>query len=576
MGPGLPARRASRRADRARGGSTRPRIPAPRGAHHLRDPASGPDRPALRDRPRGPAGPRCRARRGQPRGLGRRGDQGACMAASRGRRGDPGGALQRGRPRRDRQLALHPSPRIRAAGTGRGAAGQLLRHRAGCRLSHGDGVPIRARSLRRARAGDRLDANARAPRGGGGAHAARARARRGRLRKRRKRDAGLEPVPLRQRGPLGAPAPPARRGVGLPGRHHDPRAQWHRDRRHRALRREGPGRQGSSDAAGGRAALTAHDPTPSVLVARRLLPAGRGRIATRCEIREGGLEATREDLIALAPGVAAIVADPSVPVDDELLEAAGKTLRVVANYAVGYDNVDLDACRRRGVAVTNTPGVLTNATAELALALTLAAARLISAAESELRAGRWSGWDPGDMLGLELSGATFGVVGMGRIGRRYAELVASFDGTIVYTSRSPNPDVDESLGASMVTLEELLAASDVVSLHVPASPETVGMISASELEAMRPHAVLVNNARGTLVDSEALARALADGTIGAAGLDVYEHEPEVPEDLLEAPRCVLLPHIGSATTKARDAMAALVADNLLAVLDGAEPPNRVA
>jgi glyoxylate reductase len=321
--------------------------------------------------------------------------------------------------------------------------------------------------------------------------------------------------------------------------------------------------------------MSGHDPRPTVLVARRLLPAGRDRLAARCEIRDGGLEAPRQELIALAPGVAAIVADPSVPVDDELLDAAGESLRVVANYAVGYDNIDLDACRRRGVTVTNTPGVLTNATAELALALTLAAARLLGEAEVELRAGRWSGWDPGDMLGLELSGATFGVVGMGRIGRRYAELVASFDGTIVYTSRSPNPDVDEALGASMVPLDELLARSDVVSLHAPASPETVGMIAAAELRAMKPHAVLVNTARGTLVDSEALAKALGDGTIGAAGLDVYEHEPQVPKHLLEAPRCVLLPHIGSATTKARDAMAVLVADNVLAVLDGAEPPNRV-
>jgi glyoxylate reductase len=315
---------------------------------------------------------------------------------------------------------------------------------------------------------------------------------------------------------------------------------------------------------------------PVVLIARRLLPAGRERLAERCELREGGLDASPDDLLALAPGVAAIVADPTVPVSDPLLDAAGESLRVVANYAVGYDNVDLEACRRREVAVTNTPGVLTNATAELALALTLAAARLITSAEAELRAGRWSGWDPGDMLGLELSGATFGVVGMGRIGRRYAELVSGFDGRILYASPSPSPDVDEALGASRVPLDQLLAESDVVSLHAPATPETAHMISAAELGAMKPHAVLVNTSRGSLVDSEALAKALAAGTIGAAGLDVYEHEPDVPQHLLEAPRCVLLPHIGSATTKARNAMAALVADNVLAVLDGAEPPNPVA
>jgi lactate dehydrogenase-like 2-hydroxyacid dehydrogenase len=179
------------------------------------------------------------------------------------------------------------------------------------------------------------------------------------------------------------------------------------------------------------------------------------------------------------------------------------------------------------------------------------------------------------MLGLELSGVTFGVVGMGRIGRRYAELIAPLADTILYTSRSPKAAVERELGADCVQMDELLARSDVVSLHVPATPETAGLIGAAELDAMRPHAVLVNSARGSLVDTDALARALRDGVIGAAGLDVYENEPEVPPALLDAPRCVLLPHIGSATTRARDAMAALVADNVLAALDGAEPPNRV-
>lgn len=279
--------------------------------------------------------------------------------------------------------------------------------------------------------------------------------------------------------------------------------------------------------------------------------------------------------MTLAPGVDAIVADPAVPVDETLIEAAGERLRIVANFAVGYDNVDVDACRRRGIAVTNTPGVLTNATAELALALTLAAARRINEAEAELRAGRWHGWDPGDLLGLELTDATFGVVGMGRIGRRYAELVTGFGGRVVYTSPSPKPEVEQELSVSRVTLDELLGDADVVSLHAPATPETTGLIGAPELDAMKSHAVLVNTSRGSLVDAAALAQALHDGAIGAAGLDVYEHEPAVPLELLEAPRCVLLPHIGSATTRARDAMAALVADNVLAVVDGAEPPNRV-
>ncbi len=322
--------------------------------------------------------------------------------------------------------------------------------------------------------------------------------------------------------------------------------------------------------------MTAPDGRAAVLIARRLLPAGHDRLAERCELREGGLDATAPELLALAPGVTAIVADPTVPVGDALLDAAGGSLRVVANYAVGYDNVDLEACRRRGVVVTNTPGVLTNATGELALALTLAAARLINTAEAELRAGRWRGWDPGEMLGLELTGATFGVVGMGRIGRRYAELVSGFNGRTLYAAPTSKPEAERELGALRVSMDELLAESDVVSLHAPATPETAHMISAPQLAAMRPHAVLVNTSRGTLVDSEALARALTEGTLGAAGLDVYEYEPDVPQHLLDTPRCVLLPHIGSATTRARNAMAALVADNVLAVIDGAEPPNRVA
>jgi len=316
--------------------------------------------------------------------------------------------------------------------------------------------------------------------------------------------------------------------------------------------------------------------TPSVLIARRLLPAGLDRLAASCEIRKGGLDAIPERLRELAPGVAAIVSDPTVTVDEPLLEAAGPQLEIVANFAVGYDSIDLEACRRRGVAVTNTPDVLTDATAELALALTLAAARRITDAEADLRSGRWTGWDPGAHLGLELSGAIFAVVGPGRIGRRYAELVRPLAGEILYVGRRPQPDFERRLGAGRAELADALRLADVVSLHAPASPETRHMIGRDELAAMGPEAILVNAARGSLVDSAALAEALRDGSIGAAGLDVYEDEPRVPADLLDAPRCVLLPHIGSATARARDAMASTVADNVLAALAGTEPPNRVA
>jgi glyoxylate reductase len=319
------------------------------------------------------------------------------------------------------------------------------------------------------------------------------------------------------------------------------------------------------------------DPGSEIVAVARALPAaGLEPLRARFEVRVGGLDADREGVLAIVPGAAGIVADPAVPIDAPLLDAAGPRLRVVANFAVGYDNVDLDACRGRGIAVTNTPDVLTNATAELALALTLAAARDLGTAERDLRAGGWSGWDPEGWLGIELSGAVFGVVGMGRIGRRYAELVRPLAGELLYTSRSPRPALEAELGARRIELDELFERSDVVSLHVPATPETRSMVDRERLARMKPTAILVNTARGALVDAAALAAALRAGTIGAAGLDVYSREPGVEPELLDAPRCVLLPHIGSATRRARDGMARLAADNVVAVLEGRAPLTPVA
>jgi glyoxylate reductase len=313
-----------------------------------------------------------------------------------------------------------------------------------------------------------------------------------------------------------------------------------------------------------------------VAIARVLLPAGLEPLRERFEVREGGLEVTRDEILALAPGAGAFVSDPSVPVDAELLDACGDGLRVVANFAVGYDNVDLEACRERSVVVTNTPDVLTEATAELALALTLAAARRMSDAERDLRAGRWQGWDPAAYRGIEIQGSIVGIVGMGRIGRRYARLVHELGAEIVYAGPSAKPEVEGELGARRLELNELLSAADVVSLHAPATPETRGLIGAAELERIGPDGVLINTSRGPLVDSDAVATALESGELGAAGLDVYEAEPDVPKRLLAAPRCVLLPHIGSATVPARDGMARAVADNVIAVLEGRDPPSRVA
>ena len=318
-----------------------------------------------------------------------------------------------------------------------------------------------------------------------------------------------------------------------------------------------------------------NDERQLVAVLRVLLPAGLDPLRERFEVREGGLDSARKDWLAIASGAAALVTDPTVLVDAELLDASGDRLQVVSNFAVGYDNIDIEACRERGVVVTNTPGVLTEATAELALALTLAAARRMSDAERDLRAGRWSGWDPAEYRGIEIAGSTVGVIGMGRIGARYAALANGIGAEVLYSGPSPKPDAEAELGARRLELDELLAASDVVSVHAPASDETRKLIGARELGLIGAEGVLVNTSRGPLVDAEALADALEAGTLGAAGLDVYENEPQVPERLLSAPRCVLLPHIGSATAPSRDGMARTAADNVIAVMEGGEPVSRV-
>lgn len=315
---------------------------------------------------------------------------------------------------------------------------------------------------------------------------------------------------------------------------------------------------------------------PIVAICRLLPAAGRDELAVAYDVREGGRGAGAEQWRELVAGASAIVADPTVPIDRDLLEAAGPDLRIVANFAVGYDNVDLDACTRRGVAVTNTPDVLTNATAELALALTLEAARGLGFAEREVRAGRWQGWSPDGYVGTELSGASFGIVGMGRIGRRYAELVRPMAGEVVYSAPTVKHDAEDATGARHIELDEMFERAAVISLHVPATPRTSGLIGEPELRAMREDAILVNTARGALVEEAALVRALHEGWIAAAGLDVYEAEPSISAELLAAPNCVLLPHIGSATKRARDGMAILVAHNVRAALEGERLPNRVA
>jgi glyoxylate reductase len=256
-------------------------------------------------------------------------------------------------------------------------------------------------------------------------------------------------------------------------------------------------------------------------------------------------------------------------IDRSLLDSA-RRLRVVANVAVGYDNIDLAAAAERGVVVCNTPGVLDETTADLAFALVLAAARRLSEAEAELRGGHWAGWDLLQHLGQDVHGAILGLVGYGRIGRAVARRARGFSMEVLHHARRPTGEE-----GFVADLDELLARSDAVSLHVPLTDETRHLIDDHRLRLMRPTAVLVNTSRGAVVDEEALALALHEGRLFAAGLDVYESEPAVHPLLLTAPHTVLLPHIASATVATRTAMARMAAEGVRAVLAGETPPNVV-
>lgn len=247
-------------------------------------------------------------------------------------------------------------------------------------------------------------------------------------------------------------------------------------------------------------------------------------------------------------------------------------LRVVANYAVGYDNVDVDAARERGVAVTNTPGVLTEATADLTWALILAAGRRMREGLDLARSGEWEGWRPDQLLGLGLQEKRLGILGAGRIGSAVARRAPGFGMDVLYWNRSRNPELERGVGARREEdLEGLLSASHVVSVHLPLTDETEGLLGAGELSAMRPGSVLVNTARGGIVQTRALARALRDGPLMAAGLDVYPEEPEVPASLRELPNAFVLPHLGSATREARSGMWRIARNNVRQVLSGGEP-----
>ncbi|MEA3124135.1 MAG: glyoxylate reductase [Caballeronia sp.] len=282
---------------------------------------------------------------------------------------------------------------------------------------------------------------------------------------------------------------------------------------------------------------------------------------------------SKEELLQAVRGRDAVISLLTDTIGGEVLDAAGPQCRIVANYAVGFNNFDLDAATARGVIMTNTPGVLDDATATHAWALLLATARRISESERYVRAGKWHGWAPMAFIGQDVDNKTLGIAGLGRIGSKFARKAAAFDMNIIYTDARPNAEFERQYNARFVDKATLLRESDYLSLHLPLLPETHHYIGAAELATMKPTAVLINAARGPLVDEKALVAALRERVIWGAGLDVFEDEPRLAPGLAELDNVVIVPHIASATTQTRLAMGKIATDNVIRVLKGEAPLN---
>ncbi len=295
--------------------------------------------------------------------------------------------------------------------------------------------------------------------------------------------------------------------------------------------------------------------------------------ADRVDMNPDDRPLTPEELRAGVSGRDAILCLLTDRIDASVMDAA-PGCKVFANMAVGYNNIDVAEATRRGILVTNTPGILTDATADLAWTLILAVARRAVEGDEEMRAGRFPGWGPLYMLGGDVTGATLGLVGPGRIAVEVARRAIGFRMKLIYHGRRPSPELD-ALGARMCGLDELLSESDFVSLHVPLNEQTCHMIDDRALSLMKPTAYLINTARGPVVDEAALVRALKAGRIAGAGLDVYEDEPRMAEGLADCRNAVLLPHLGSSTHATRAAMSRMAGENLVAALRGVRPPNLV-
>jgi lactate dehydrogenase-like 2-hydroxyacid dehydrogenase len=312
-----------------------------------------------------------------------------------------------------------------------------------------------------------------------------------------------------------------------------------------------------------------------VLVTREVFDETLEYLAQHCAV-----ESNQEDAVYAPEELARRVADKdgvmcclTDRVDAALL-AAGPRLKVVANIAVGYNNIDLAACSARGVLATNTPGVLDDSTADLAWALMLATARRITEVESYIRGGEWTGWRLKQWLGVDVHHATLGIIGMGRIGQAIARRAAGFDMKVIYSNRKRvAPEIEQRLNAEYASKDDLLARADFVVLQMPYSAETHHLIGAAQLKMMKPTAILINSTRGGVVDDAALIEALKHGTLRGAGLDVFENEPKLNPEFLTLKNVLLAPHIGSSTQATRRAMAMTAAKNLVAALSGGTPPN---
>lgn len=320
---------------------------------------------------------------------------------------------------------------------------------------------------------------------------------------------------------------------------------------------------------------------PRVFVCRRLPERALSRLFAalppgEVAVFEEDRAIDRETLLEAARGVEALLPILTESVDAAVMDAAGPSLRIIANYAVGYNNIDVAAATARGIIVTNTPGVLTETTADLAWLLMMVTARRAGEGERWLRSGQWPGWAPMQLLGCDVYGQTLGIFGMGRIGRAMAKRARGFDMRVIYTdTQRLSPEEETEFGLRYVDKAALLAESDFISIHCPFLPETRHAFGAVEFRAMKRTAILINSARGPIVDEAALADALRAGEIAGAGLDVYEDEPRVHQGLMACENAVLLPHLGSATLETRTRMAEIAVANILAFFAGRTPPNCV-